>query len=186
MQVVKRQCFKLLPWYITGTHPQISPHWAPSVGFQGSTSEVPSDPRAPVSSSIPQVEQEHEPASRGLHQHTAAWRALYFCTLEDGQWLGKRIQHSCSLVPRLFLPCAERGNEPGDEANIGANRELITYVEDTPLASYCEQGVIAPMLIESLSYVEDTTLASCCEQGVIALMLANNLHLQLGSKFVST
>ena len=117
-------------------HPQIFSHWAPSVSIQRSTSEVPSDPRAPLSSSIPQVEQEHEPASWGVHQHTAAWRALYLCTLEDGQWLGKRIQHSCSLVPRLFLPCTERGNEPGEEANTAADREFtMYYVEGTSHAS---------------------------------------------------
>ena len=59
--------------------------------------------------------------------------------------------------------------------NTAADREFITYVEDTSQALCCEQGVIAPMLIESLSYVEDTPLALCCEQGVIAPMLIESL-----------
>ena len=115
--------------------------------------------------------------------------------------MGKRIQHSCSLVPRLFLPRTERGNEPGEEANTAAGREFtmyyvedtplalcfeqgvialmliesFTYVEDTPLALCFEQSVIAPMLIESFTYVEDTPLASCCEQSVIVPMLTESL-----------
>ena len=37
--------------------------------------------------------------------------------------------------------------------NTAADREFITYVEDTSQALCCEQGVIAPMLIESLSHM---------------------------------
>ena len=143
-------------------HPQISSHWAPSVSIQRSTSEVPSDPRAPLSSSIPQVEQEHEPASWGVHQHTAAWRALYLCTLEDGQWLGKKIQHSC--WQRVYHIC--RG-----------------YFTSFVLWTRCDRSHGDR---EFITCVEDTPLVSCCEQSVITPMHTNNLGLQLGSKFVST
>ena len=37
--------------------------------------------------------------------------------------------------------------------NIAADREFITYVENTLLALCCEQSVIAPMLIESSSHM---------------------------------